>query len=54
VAAEVVVAWCELRNGCRHFRTDRIGALKFTSKRYPRRRQGLLKEGGEVEGIPEQ
>jgi predicted DNA-binding transcriptional regulator YafY len=50
----VVVAWCELRNGYRHFRTDRIGALKPTSKRYPRRHQALLKEWREVEGIPEQ
>jgi hypothetical protein len=31
-----------------------IGALKLTSKRYPRRRQGLPKEWREVEGIPEQ
>jgi predicted DNA-binding transcriptional regulator YafY len=43
-AAEIVVAWCELRNGYRHFRTDRIGSLKLASKRYPRRRQGLLKK----------
>ena len=50
----VVVAWCELRNGYRHFRTDRIGALKPTNKRYPRRRQALLKEWRTLEGISEQ
>jgi predicted DNA-binding transcriptional regulator YafY len=50
----VVVAWCELRNGYRHFRTDRIGALKPTNKRYPRRRQALLKEWRSLERIPEQ
>ena len=50
----VVVAWCELRNGYRHFRTDRISALKPTAKRYPRRRLALLKEWRALEGIPEQ
>ena len=49
----VVVAWCETRNGYRHFRTDRIGRLTLSSTRYPRRRQALLKEWRDVEGIPE-
>ena len=40
----MVAAWCELRRAYRHFRTDRIVSLKFTNKRYPRRRQALLKE----------
>jgi len=52
--ARVVVAWCELRNGYRHFRTDRIGALVRVNKRYPRRRQALLKEWRRLEGIPEE
>jgi predicted DNA-binding transcriptional regulator YafY len=47
----VVVAWCELRRDFRHFRTDRIGALKLSDKRYPRRRQALLKEWRDSEGI---
>ena len=47
----VVVAWCELRQGIRHFRADRIGDLVETGERYPRRRQALLKEWREVEGI---
>jgi predicted DNA-binding transcriptional regulator YafY len=50
----VVVAWCELRDGYRHFRTDRITALKSTVKRYPRRRAALLKEWRALEGAPEQ
>jgi predicted DNA-binding transcriptional regulator YafY len=50
----MVVAWCELRDGYRHFRTDRIEALKPMTKRYPRRRQALLKEWRSLEGIPEQ
>jgi predicted DNA-binding transcriptional regulator YafY len=50
----VVVAWCELRQGYRHFRTDRIGALKPSDRRYPRRRQALLKEWRALEDIPEQ
>jgi predicted DNA-binding transcriptional regulator YafY len=48
----VVVAWCELRQGYRHFRTDRIAALTLSEKRYPRRRQALLKEWRVVERIP--
>lgn len=50
--ARVVSAWCELRTGYRHFRTDRISALTVTELRYPRRRQALLKEWREIEGIP--
>ena len=41
---QVVVAWCELRQDLRHFRTDRIASLKDSGHRYPRRRQALLKE----------
>jgi predicted DNA-binding transcriptional regulator YafY len=50
----VVAAWCELRQGYRHFRTDRIAALSVTEKRYPRRRQALLKEWRAIEDIPPQ
>lgn len=39
----MLVAWCELREGFRHFRTDRIDALTVQEARYPRRRQALLK-----------
>jgi predicted DNA-binding transcriptional regulator YafY len=50
----IVVAWCELRQAYRHFRTDRITALTITETRYPRRRQALFKEWRELEGIPPQ
>lgn len=52
--ARVVVAWCELRNGYRHFRADRIIALTATETRYPRQRAALLKEWRTLEQIPEQ
>jgi predicted DNA-binding transcriptional regulator YafY len=31
----VVVAWCELRQGFRSFRTDRVRGAEFTNDRYP-------------------
>jgi len=46
----VVVTWCELRQDYRHFRTDRIATLTVNDKRYPRRRQALLKEWRERDG----
>ena len=52
--ARVLVAWCELRAGFRHFRTDRIAKLRVSDKRYPRRRRVLMKEWRAAEGIPEQ
>ena len=52
--ARVVAAWCELRRGYRHFRTDRIAALKLSEQRYPRRRQALLREWRGIEDIPPQ
>jgi predicted DNA-binding transcriptional regulator YafY len=50
----IVVAWCELRQAYRNFRTDRITKLTVTETRYPRRRQALFKEWRELEGIPPQ
>src|SRR5690606_36563236 len=40
----VMIAWCELRQDFRSFRTDRIGAIRPLDKRYPKRPQVLLKE----------
>src|SRR5262249_48892034 len=37
----VIVAWCELRKGFRHFRTDRIAAAEFLDIRYPQSRARL-------------
>ena len=48
----MMVAWCELRQGFRHFRTDRVTALTWTDTRYPRRRQALLKDWRALEQIP--
>ena len=50
----VVVAWCELREGYRHFRTDRIAAIDVIPIRFPRRRLSLFKEWRTLRGIPEQ
>lgn len=48
----VVVAWCETRQGFRHFRADRIGAIEPIPGRYPERRHALLKRWRQAEGIP--
>jgi predicted DNA-binding transcriptional regulator YafY len=45
------VAWCELRQGFRHFRTDRISCWATVADRYPRRRQALIAEWRAIEGI---
>ncbi|WP_237183170.1 helix-turn-helix transcriptional regulator [Roseomonas gilardii] len=42
--AEVLAAWCETRQDFRHFRLDRIVALRIDTDRYPRRRRLLLAE----------
>jgi predicted DNA-binding transcriptional regulator YafY len=47
--ARMLAGWCELRQEFRHFRTDRISALRVKPERYPRRRQALLKEWREVD-----
>nr|WP_246505235.1 YafY family protein [Microvirga antarctica] len=47
----IVLGWCELRGDYRHFRADRITHLAVSDSRYPRRRQVLLKEWREREGI---
>lgn len=47
----MVVAWCELREGFRHFRTDRIESLTVCAERYPRHRQDLLQAWRDSEGM---
>jgi predicted DNA-binding transcriptional regulator YafY len=49
----VVVAWCELREAFRHFRTDRITVVEMTGERLPRRRPQLLSEWREAERLRE-
>jgi predicted DNA-binding transcriptional regulator YafY len=48
----VMVAWCELRQDYRHFRTDRIVEMASQEVRYPRRRAVLLKEWRDQQDIP--
>ena len=40
-AVRLIVAWCELRKGFRHFRTDRVMAAEFLDARYPTPRARL-------------
>jgi predicted DNA-binding transcriptional regulator YafY len=41
---QTVAAWCELRDGFRHFRTDRIETLEPGAERYPVRKNALVKK----------
>ena len=47
----VLIAWCELRQDFRHFRTDRIGALAPAGRRYRTARSALLKQWRETQKI---
>ncbi len=53
-SVRIVVAWCELRQGFRHFRMDRITHLQSLSIRFPERRQALLTRWRETQNIPPQ
>lgn len=48
----LLAAWCELRNGFRHFRADRIVALTSTQVTYPTRRAVLVKAWRRAHNIP--
>jgi len=50
-SVRMVVAWCELRQAFRHFRTDRIVTLTPIAQRYPKRRAALMKAWREEEAI---
>lgn len=43
-----LVAWCETKQGYRHFKTDRVQKLKVLGDKYPGRRATLLKAWEEV------
>ena len=49
----LLVAWCELRKGFRHFRPDRIAALNCTGQPYPTRRAALAKTWRREHNVPE-
>lgn len=50
--AEVLAAWCELRQDYRHFRLNRIAEAVTLDERLPRRRRLLLAEWRAAKGIP--
>jgi predicted DNA-binding transcriptional regulator YafY len=50
----LLAAWCELRNGFRHFRADRIASLSTTRDRYPTRRAVLMKTWRRENKVPEE
>ena len=52
-SVQVVVAWCEWRQGFRHFRLDRIAAVGECAERYPRRRHALLHQWRQENDIPD-
>jgi predicted DNA-binding transcriptional regulator YafY len=47
----VLVAWCELRQAYRHFRTDRIRSAVRLAEPLPRPRRALLADWWELEGL---
>lgn len=49
----VLVTWCELRQGFRHFRVDRITRMQPEESRYPRSRESLLKAWRTTQQIPQ-
>jgi predicted DNA-binding transcriptional regulator YafY len=49
----LLAAWCELRNGFRHFRPDRISSLTSTRSRYPTRRAVLMKTWRREQNLPD-
>jgi predicted DNA-binding transcriptional regulator YafY len=42
-ATRLLAGWCEMRQGFRHFRTDRIGSVEATDEHYPGTRVALVK-----------
>jgi predicted DNA-binding transcriptional regulator YafY len=48
----VLMSWCELRDGFRNFRSDRIIEAELLASRYPRRKQALLREWRRKEHVP--
>jgi predicted DNA-binding transcriptional regulator YafY len=49
---ETIAAWCELRAGFRHFRTDRLRTVAPRGERYPKRRAVLVKEWRASQATP--
>jgi predicted DNA-binding transcriptional regulator YafY len=49
----LLAAWCELRQGFRHFRVDRMRSLTMLDQKMTRRRRTLLKEWCAIEACRE-
>jgi len=49
---QIVIAWCERRQGFRNFRADRVEEWVDTRTPYPRNHKDLLREWRETEKIP--
>ncbi len=47
----ILVAWCELRDGFRHFRLDRMSEARLVEVRYPRRRRALVRDWRVAQGV---
>jgi len=47
-----LVGWCEMKNGYRHFKTERVQELKVLAEKYPGRRAALLKGWEEATAKP--
>ena len=43
-AQRLIIAWCELRQAFRSFRTGRMVAMQVQDQKYPGRRKALLKQ----------
>ena len=43
-----IVAWCETRNGYRHFKMDRVQNVEVLEDKYPARRAALIKGWDEL------
>lgn len=43
-SVKLIAAWCELRNGFRHFRTDRIRGAEFLAEKIPVPRNALMSD----------
>jgi predicted DNA-binding transcriptional regulator YafY len=52
-SARLIAAWCELRGGFRHFRSDRVQRAEFLDERIPKSKGSLLKEWHESESSNE-
>ncbi len=51
--AQILAAWCELRQDFRSFRLDRIAAAELLEERLPKRRATLMRAWREAVGAPD-